>query len=70
MNLTGRVIISAEYAQNHGIRDIDNRIIYSFRQVKFLTQKYLPENFRFLSNFVPAFVKIPQFLIDIMNSKF
>lgn len=68
--MTGRVIISAEYAQNHNIKDIDNRTIYSLRQVKYLSQKYLPENFRFLSNFIPAFVKIPQFLIDIMNSKF
>ena len=68
--MTGRVIISAEYAQNHSIKDIDNRTIYSLRQVKYLSQKYLPENLRFLSNFIPAFVKIPQFLIDIMNSKF
>lgn len=70
MKLTGRVIVAAEYAQAHGIRDIDNRVILSFRQVKFLASRYLPDNLKFISNFVPSFVKIPQFVLDIIGSKF
>lgn len=70
MNLTGKVIIGAEYAQSHNIRDIDNRMILSYRQVKFLASKYLPDNFKFIANFIPTFVKIPQFVLDIVNSKF
>jgi dehydrogenase/reductase SDR family protein 1 len=70
IKLTSRVIIGAEYARSKGIRDIDNREIMSFRQVKGLIAMYSPKNFQFLSAFVPAFVKIPQFLLDILNSKF
>lgn len=70
MNLTGKVIIGAEYAQSHNIHDIDNRMILSYRQVKFLASKYLPDNFKFIANFIPTFVKIPQFVLDIVNSKF
>lgn len=70
MKRAGKVVIGAEYAQQHGIRDIDNRVILSFRQVKAICAYFLPEKFRFVAKFVPGFLKIPQFLLDIMNSKF
>jgi hypothetical protein len=68
---TARVVIGAEYGQSHGIRDIDNRVIYSHRQVKALLSMFvLPDNLKFITNFIPSFVKIPQFVIDIATSKF
>ena len=70
MKYTARVVLAAEYAQAHGIRDIDNHIIPSFRQVNFLCEHFLPKSISFVGNLIPNFVKIPQFLLDIVNSKF
>ena len=67
---TAKVVIGAEYGQRFGILDIDSRVIYSHRQVKALLSMVVPDNFRFLTNLVPGFVKIPQFVIDILTSKF
>lgn len=70
MRHAARVVIGADYAQQHGIRDIDNRVILSIRQVKAMCEFFLPEQLKFIANFVPGFVKIPQWLLDIVNSKF
>lgn len=70
IKLTSKVVIGAEYAQERGIKDIDNRVIPSFRQVKGIIEGFFPENLQFLAKFVPGFVKIPQFVLDIVNSKF
>ena len=68
---TSRVVIGAEYAQAHGIRDIDGRVILSYRQVRYLLANLvLPEQLAFLAYLVPGFFKIPQFVIDISFSKF
>lgn len=68
---TSKVVIGADYAQAHGIKDIDNREILSIRQFKTLLRAYvLPENMKFLADWVPGFLKIPQFVLDIVNSKF
>lgn len=70
MNYTSKVIVSADYGQANGIKDVDGRVIPSFRQFKFLAAYFLPPNFQFINNFIPGFLKIPQFLLDIMSSKF
>ncbi len=70
MRMTSRVIIGADYANDKGIRDIDDRRIASVRQVKGLVEAFFPKKLQFLSSFVPGFVKIPQFVLDILNSKF
>ena len=67
---TAKVVIGAEYGQRFGILDIDNRVIYSLRQIKSLLSIVVPDNLRFLTNLIPSFVKIPQFVIDIFTSKF
>lgn len=70
MSYTSRVVLGAEYAQAHGIRDIDNRVILSIRQVKAICEYFLPPKLTFIAKFVPGFVKIPQWVLDIANSKF
>ena len=67
---TSKVVIASDYAHAHGIKDVDNRVIPSFRQLNVLAVMGLPENFKFLANYIPDFVKIPQFVLDIANSKF
>lgn len=70
MRYSSRVVIGADYAQLHNIRDIDNRVILSIRQVKAICEFFLPEQLKFVSKFVPGFVKIPQWVLDIINTKF
>jgi len=71
MKYTAKVIVAADYAQKKGIKDIDDRVIPSYRQLNNLLASFvLPEKLKFVANFIPNFVKIPQFLLDIMNSKF
>ena len=67
---SSKTVISAEYAQAKNIRDVDGRVIYSIKQLKSIAQTFLPEKLKFIAYFIPAFVKIPQFLIDITFSKF
>lgn len=70
-NYTARVILAAEYANRHGIKDIDNRVIYSFRELRYLLDVYaLPTSLNFIAHYVPGFVRVPQFVIDIATSKF
>jgi dehydrogenase/reductase SDR family protein 1 len=68
---SSKVVISAEYANAYGIRDIDNRVIHSIREVGPILENFiLPQPLKFLGRVIPGFVKIPQFILDIMNSKF
>lgn len=67
---TSRVVNAAEYAQSNGIKDIDNRTIPSYRQINSAMKLVLPKQLHFAANFVPNFVKVPQFLMDIASSKF
>lgn len=69
-NYAAKVVVGADYANAHGIRDIDGREILSFRQVKAMIGYFLPEWLRFLENFVPGFLRIPQWILDIKYSKF
>jgi hypothetical protein len=70
MSYTSKVVIIAEYAQKHGIKDIDQRVIPSLRQVNGLAKMVLPSSLTFLADFIPNFVRVPQFVLDIANSKF
>jgi len=70
MNYTSKVVVSAEYAYSHGIKDIDNRVIPGLRDVKTILAMVLPKKLGFLAEFVPQFIRIPRFLIDISESKF
>jgi dehydrogenase/reductase SDR family protein 1 len=70
MRHTSKVVIAADYAQERGIRDVDNRRVPSFRQVNAAMKLVLPKSVHFAASFVPDFVKVPTFLFDLMNSKF
>lgn len=70
MKMTSKVVNAAEYAQKHGIKDIDNRTIPSYRQINSAMKLVLPKSLHFASNLVPNFVKVPQFLMDLASSKF
>ena len=70
MSYSSKVVIAADYAQAHGIKDIDNRVIASHRQINSAMKLVLPKQLHFAANLVPNFVKLPQFAFDIMSSKF
>jgi hypothetical protein len=70
MKYTSKTILSADYAQANGIKDIDGRVVTSVRQIKFFAAYYLPAKYQFIYNFIPGFLKIPQFVLDIVSSKF
>jgi dehydrogenase/reductase SDR family protein 1 len=69
MTYNSQCVLVADYANNHCIRDIDNRQIASVRQLAFFTQMMLPERMQFINRFIPGFIKIPSFVIDMMNMK-
>lgn len=70
MKYTSKVVIAAEYAAAHKIKDIDNRTIPSHRQINSAMKLVLPGPLKFTANFVPDFVKLPQFAFDLMGGKF
>ena len=70
MKYTSKVLITADYAQYKGLRDIDNRIICSVRQVKQIAKLFLPPRLRFFSYLIPGWVKIPLFALNLFGSKF
>lgn len=70
MNYTSKVVLVADYAQCKGIRDIDNKEVASMRQVSFYASLILPERAQFITRFIPNFVKVPNFVLTAMNTKF
>ena len=70
LKYTSRVVIAEDYAQSKGLRDIDGRVIDSFRQVNYWLNRVLPDSLKFIARLVPNFIKIPTFVISIMTSKF
>lgn len=70
MKYSTKVVIAAEYAQAHKIKDIDNRTIPSHRQINSAMKLILPKPLHFTAKLVPDFVKLPQFVFDLMGSKF
>lgn len=67
---SSKVVIAADYARAHGIKDIDGRQILSFKQFKSGLLMVLPDNFKWIAKFVPGFITIPQFVFDILYSKY
>ncbi len=70
MSYSSKILIAAEYAQAKSIRDIDGRVVPSHRQINSAIKLVLPKQLHFVSNFIPNFVKVPQFAFDLMSSKF
>ena len=71
MKYTSKVVLSAEYAQRFGLKDIDGRVIPSVRQMNFILSKYvLPQQLKFLTCFIPGFIKLPYFVFDLLSSKY
>jgi dehydrogenase/reductase SDR family protein 1 len=70
LKYTSKVVIAEDYAHSKGLRDIDGRVIDSFRQVNYWLHRILPDSLKFIANLVPNFIKIPTFVISIMTSKF
>lgn len=67
---TSKVVIAADYARAHGIKDVDGRQITSFKQLKSGLLMSLPDNLKWIANLVPGFISIPQFVFDILYSKY
>lgn len=67
---TSKVVVCSDYAQANGITDIDGRVILGLRQFKNLALMVLPKQIQFISHFIPGFLKVPQFVMDIAGSKF
>lgn len=67
---TSKVIIAEDYAQTKGLRDIDGRVIDSFRQLNYVLDRVLPSSLKFITKLIPNFIKVPKFLISILTSKF
>ncbi|RNA30988.1 dehydrogenase reductase SDR family member 1-like [Brachionus plicatilis] len=61
---TSKVVIAADYARAHGIKDVDGRQITSFKQLKSGLLMSLPDNLKWIANLVPGFISIPQFRIS------
>lgn len=70
MKYTSKIVIAAEYAQKHKIKDIDDRAIASHRQINSAMKLVLPKVLHPVTKLVPDFVKLPQFAFDLMGSKF
>lgn len=70
MKYSCKIVNAAEYAQCKGIKDVDGRVIPSYRQVNNAMKLVLPKELHFISNFVPNFVKVPQLLMDVVSTKF
>ncbi len=70
MSYTSKVVIAADYAQSNGIKDIDNRVVPSHRQINSAMKLILPKSLHFAANLVPNFIKVPQFVMDVVTTKF
>jgi len=70
MTYSSNIVVAADYAQSHGIKDIDDRSIASYRQLNYYASLVLPERFQYLAKFIPGFVKIPHFVLSSFDAKF
>jgi len=68
LSYSSKAVMVADYANCHGIRDIDNRQIASVRQLAFLAQLVLPDRLQYITRFIPGFVKVPNFMLSTLNS--
>ena len=68
--LNSKIVVAEDYAQSHGIKDIDNRVVPSFRQINAGLKLVLPKPLKVLALLVPNFIKIPMFAIELFTSRF
>ncbi|KAE8291331.1 Dehydrogenase/reductase SDR family member 1 [Larimichthys crocea] len=68
MSLTGKVLMTCDLARRYGIRDIDGRSVTDYTSLKFLLTQvpYLS----WLSAFVPSFIHLPRFVLNMANNRF
>ncbi|XP_029381210.1 dehydrogenase/reductase SDR family member 1 [Echeneis naucrates] len=68
MSQTGKVLMTCDLARRYGIRDIDGRSVTDYTSFKFLLTQvpYLS----WLSAVVPAFLRVPRFVLTLANSRF
>ncbi|CAF0932463.1 unnamed protein product [Brachionus calyciflorus] len=69
MKYTSKIVIASDYADSHGIKDIDGRRVPSHRELRNVVP-FLPRNLRSFANLLPGGLKVPQALIDIANSRY
>ncbi|KAG8013897.1 Dehydrogenase/reductase SDR family member 1 [Nibea albiflora] len=68
MSLTGKVLMTCDLARRYGIQDIDGRSVTDYTSLKFLLTQvpYLS----WLSAFVPSFIHLPRFVLNMANNRF
>ncbi|XP_022603836.1 dehydrogenase/reductase SDR family member 1 [Seriola dumerili] len=68
MSLTGKVLMTCDLARRYGILDVDGRSVVDYTSLKFLLTQvpYLS----WLSVVVPAFLRLPRFVLTLANSRF
>jgi hypothetical protein len=70
MKYTSKILIGAEYGAKYDIKDIDNRVIPSHRELKTMGSFFLPKSLMFLTKTKPfSSFKVPQSILDVANSK-
>jgi hypothetical protein len=70
MKYSSKILIGAEYGSKNDIRDNDNRLIPSHRELKTIGAFILPKSLMFLSKTKPfSSFKVPQSILDVANSK-
>lgn len=70
MKCSCKIVTAADYAKSYDIHDVDGRQIPSHREFSNLGGYMLPKSMRGLAKYAPSSFKVPQFLIDIANSKY
>ncbi|XP_077581308.1 dehydrogenase/reductase SDR family member 1 [Stigmatopora nigra] len=68
MSLSGKIFMTCDLARRYGIRDVDGRPIEDFTTLKFLLTQ-MPY-VSWLSSFVPSFIRMPRFLLPLLNNHF
>jgi len=67
---TARVVSGADYGLKYHINDIDDRVILSARRLNEMAPYILPKSLRNISANLPNYIKVPNFLLTIGNSRY
>jgi dehydrogenase/reductase SDR family protein 1 len=68
MKYTGKIVSTADYTWTHSIVDIDGQYPQNMRSISFLMQN-IPA-LKWLSSWIPSWLKIPYWLLHQMANKF
>ena len=66
MKKSGRILLTAELAEEYGFADIDGRHPRNWRRLKYMLAM---SGHTWIAALVPEFIKIPFWLIAVGNSK-